>query len=239
MSLRKVIGVHSCREALKARSSKELQKIYFKSDWANNSALIELADLAKAKKLNIEIMSLKKLNQIGESHQGVCVVVSGQPHFDIKSSKNNSVVLILENVQDTRNFGAIIRTAWLMGVDCIFCSSRRSAVLSPFVMKAASGGVEYVPIEERNSLSQCIRELKKDQFFIYALDSHSKNLFWHEKFEGRVAFLLGGEHSGLRKGLKSLCDKILSVPQKYRPASYNVSVAAGMVLGECFRQRSF
>lgn len=239
MSFRKVIGIHSCKEALKARTSKELKKIYFKKEWNKHSIFIELAELAKVKKLNPEIMSLKKMNQIGESHQGVCVLVSGQPRFCINSVGKNSVVLILDRVQDTRNFGAIIRTAWLMGVDCIFSSFRKSAVLSPFVMKAASGGVEYVPIEWRNSLLQCVEELKRNQFSVYALDSQSKKVIWEEKFEGRVAFVLGGEQLGLRKALQKKCDRVLSVPQKQKSASYNVSVTAGIALGEYFRQRSF
>lgn len=239
MFLRKVIGIHSCKEALKARSSTELKKIYFKAEWQNNSALVELAGLAKEKQLIPEIMSLKKMNQIGKFHQGVCVLVSGQPQFNVGSADKNSVVLVLDRVQDPRNFGAIIRTAWLMGVDCIFSSSRRSAVLSSFVMKAAGGGVEYVPVELRNNLSQCLKELKENQFSIYALDFHSENLFWKEKFEGRVAFLLGGEQSGLRKGLKKFCDKVLFIHQKQKSASYNVSVVAGIVLWESFRQRSF
>ena len=82
-------------------------------------------------------------------------------------------------------------------------------------------------------------KLTENHFLLYALDSHSKNPLWGEKFEGRVAFVLGGEHSGLRKGLKKLCDKILSVPQRQKSASYNVSVTAGIVLGEYFRQRGF
>ena len=237
MSLRKVIGIHSCKEALKVRSAHELKNIFFKEGWKNNPSLFELAKLAKAKKLKPETVSLRKMNQIGEFHQGVCVFVLGQPVFDIKLVGENSVVLILDRIQDPRNFGAVIRTAWLMGVDCIFSSSRRSAVLSPFVMKAASGGVEYVPIVLKDNLSQCMKELVKNQFLLYALDSHSKDSVWVEKFEGRVAFVLGGEYSGLRRGLKKFCDKILSIPQKQKLASYNVSVATGIVLGEYFRQK--
>ena len=237
MSLRTVIGIHSCREALKVRTSKELKKIYLKANWSKHPALVELAELAKAKKMKPEVLSLKKMNQIGESHQGACVLVSHQLNFDISSIGPDSVVLILDRVQDPRNFGAIIRTAWLMSVDCIFISSRHSVSLSPSVIKAASGGVEHIPIEPRDNLHQCLKGLKKNQFWLYAMDSHSKKSLWDEKFEGRIAFLLGGESFGLRKGLKALCDELLSIPQKEKSASYNVSIAAGIALGECFRQR--
>ena len=237
MIIRKVIGIHSCREALKVRSSKELKTIYFKTNWRDHPALVELAHLAKIKNLKPEILSLKKMNRIGESHQGVCVVVSHQLNFNLSSAGKNSIVLVLDRVQDPKNFGAIIRTAWLMGVDCIFVSSRQSAALSPFVIKSASGGVEHVPIEFRDNLRQCLEELKKYEFWIYALDFHSKKSIWVEKFERRTAFLFGGEFSGLRKGLKKICDDILSIPQKDQSASYNVSVAVGVVLGERLRQK--
>ena len=81
------------------------------------------------------------MNQIGESHQGVSVWVFGQPHFDIRALGRFSAVLILDRIQDPKNLGAIIRTAWLMSVDCIFLSSRHTAFISPAVMKAANGGV--------------------------------------------------------------------------------------------------
>lgn len=239
MSLRKVIGIHSCREALKARSSKELKKIYFKPDWKKSASLTDLAKLAEAKKLKPEILSLKKMNQIGEFHQGVCVFVFHKWKFDISSAGKESIVLVLDQIQDPKNFGAIIRTAWLMGVDCIYVPSRRSVGLSPSVIKSASGGVEYIPIEFRDNLIQCVKELKKHKFWLYALDSLSKKSIWSEKFEGRTAFLLGGESSGLRKSLKKEGDCILSIAQKQKSASYNVSVAVALVLGECVRQRSF
>jgi len=200
---------------------------------------VELARLAEVKNLEPEILSLKKMNKIGKFHQGVCVVVSHQLNFNLSSAGKDAVILVLDRVQDPKNFGAIIRTAWLTDVACIFVSSRQSAALSLFVVKSASGGVEHVPIEFRDNLHQCLEELKKHYFWIYALDSCSKKSIWMEKFEGRTAFLFGGEFSGLRKGLKKNCDDILSIPQKERSANYNVSVAAGIVLGERLRQKGF
>lgn len=239
ITLRQVIGINSCREALNVRPPQELKKIYFKEGWQNHSALVKLADLAKSKKLKPEVLSLKKMNKIGgNSHQGVCVLVSALPAFDIETLGKNALVLVLDRVQDPRNFGAIIRTAWLMDVNCIFSSIRHSAMLSPFVMKAASGGVEHVPIEWHNNLSGGLMTLlRENQFSVYALDTHSRHCVFEEEFKGRVAFLLGGESKGLKQSLKKNCDKILSIPQTEEAASYNVSVTAGIVLGEYCRQK--
>lgn len=238
MLLQNIIGLHSCREALKARPSKDLKKLYFKPEWHKSLSLLELARIAEQKKIKPEVISLKKLNRIGDSHQGVCVVANHCLKFDISSIGPNAVVLILDRIQDPRNLGAIIRTAWLMGVKCIFSSCRKSAVLSPSVIKVASGGVEYVPIEIKDKLRQCMEELKKNQFWVYALDSQSQNRVWETKLEGRIAFLMGGESFGVRPGLKKFCDEDLSIPQTQKDSSYNVSVATGIVLGEYSRQRS-
>ena len=239
MSVQKVIGIQACREALKVRSDQEIKKILLKPDWLKNSALKDLARQAQNKSLKPEIISLKKLNRIGESHQGVCVELSRKLHFNMRSLGQNSLILILDQVQDPKNFGAIIRTAWLMAVDCIFISSKKSVGLTPAVAKTACGGVEHIPIEIKDNLQSCLRELKSRQFWIYGLDSQSEESVWREKLEGRVAFLLGGESSGLKKGLKKACDKLLSIPQTQKSASYNVSVATALVLGEYFRQNGF
>lgn len=238
MSLRPVIGIHACREALRVRTSEELKSVYFKTDWKKSPVLKELAEMAKSKKMKLDIMSDKKMNQIGESHQGVCLFVSGLPQWNVRSIGKNSVILILDRVQDPKNLGALVRTAWLMGVDALFVSARRSVFLTASAAKAASGGLEHIPIEARGNLYQCIEELKKEGFWFYVLDSHSENSLWKETFEGRTAFVLGGEQTGVRKSLKKICDKNLFIFQKQKSASYNVSVAAAITLGECIRQRT-
>lgn len=238
MSVRQVVGIHAAREALKVRSSKELNHIYLKEGWGKHPDLVELSQLAQAKSLKLQEVSLKKLNKIHLHHQGVCVVVEGQPLFDEKKLKQKSIVLILDGLKDPKNFGAIIRTAWLMGVDGIFIPSRRSVSLTSSVIKSASGGVEHVPVEVHSHLISCLEHLKKIGFWIYALDGDATQNIWNEKFDDRVAFVLGSEEGGLRKSIQRACDQQISISQqaKFHEASYNVSVATALVLGECFKQ---
>ena len=233
--LRKVVGIHSCKEALRVRKNSELKNIYFKPDWEKNKALLELESLALNKGLKPEVLSLKKLEALAQNHQGVCMHVKGAPHFDFNQLPEQAVVLVLDQVEDPKNLGAIIRTAWLMGVHGIFLSSHHSAGLSSSVMKAASGGVEHVPIES-GQLSRYFEMLKENNFWIYGLGSENKENLWAQKFEGRLAFVMGGEQSGIRQSLKKACDKHLFISQMNGSASYNVSVATGILLGECFRQ---
>jgi len=234
--MRKVVGLHSAREALKTRSKKEITAVYFKPDWSKNLVLSELFQLAKNKFLDPQVMSLKKLNQIYTHHQGICVFVNDHLVFDPLKLKKQAVVLVLDALEDPKNFGAIIRTSWLMGVDGIFISSTRSVHLTPAVIKAASGGVEHIPIVFQDNLSSCVKRLKKYGFWVYALDARASDSLWDENFSDRTAFIFGREESGIRKSLFKVADKSLCIPQKFKEASYNVSVSAALVVGEYARQ---
>ena len=235
--MRAVVGIHSCRTALTVRAEKELIKICFKPDWQKNPALKKLFALALEKGLAPEVMSVKKLNFLSQSHQGVAVYVKGRPKFHPEKLSENAVILALESVEDPKNLGAVIRTSWLMGVEGVFISRRRSAGLTPSALKSASGGAEYVPVETAN-IPQCLERLKQNRFHIYGLDANSPHTLWRENFKGRTAFVLGGEQSGLKPLTRKICDKILSIPQTNSSANYNVSVSAGMVLAERRRRKS-
>ena len=234
--LRIVVGIHSCLEALKVRTEKEIQKVFLKPEWQRSSSLSKLALLSKTKGVRPEVQSLKKFNRLADNHQGVCVYVSGEPQWDWNNTKEQLTVIVLDGIEDPKNLGAIVRTSWLMGVDGVFISHHRSVSLTPSVMKSASGGVEHIPICIEN-LKNILKLLKEKGFWVYALNNSSEHSLWKEKFEGRMAFVFGGEHSGLKPGLQKICDKQLSIPQVTKNASYNVSVAAGIVLSECQRQQ--
>lgn len=233
--MRKIVGIHSCKAALETRTSEELQQIYFRPGWQSHFHLKELGKLAVKKGLAPEVLSVKKLNLLSENHQGVAVYVKGRPPLNLDKLSDKAVVLVLEGVEDPKNLGAMIRTAWLMGVKGVFISRHHSAGLTPSALKAAAGGAEYVPVEMVN-ISHCLKQLKQRHFQIYGLDGRSSHCLWQENFEGRVAFVLGGEKAGLKTLTKKNCDKLLSIPQKETRASYNVSVSAAVVLSECFRQ---
>ena len=249
----KVIGLHSCKEALKNRSPKELKNLYLKENWQKSNTLKELARLAQAKKLHVQTLSLKKIKKLlsqrggagwesnsDEAHQGILLEL--EHSFDSSNFKwsfgESDVVLILDRIQDPKNLGAILRTAWLMGVVAVFVSRRHSAPISAVVIKTACGALEHVPVFIEDNLMPTLNRLKKLQFWIYALDPQSKKNLWSEKLEGRQAFVLGSEASGLKKSLKNQCDEFLRIPQKEASASYNVSVATAMVLSESLRQKA-
>lgn len=235
--MRMVVGIHASREALKTRKTTEIKKVFLKPDWKNSPALQSLALLGKKKGLTPSILSIKKLNAKAENHQGVCVYVEGgPPEWHWNNIKGQATLLFLLHPENPGNLGAIIRTAWLTGCDAVFISRRRSSPLSPFVMKAASGGAEHIPISFENP-KDILKKLKEHNFWVYGLAADAKNSLWEENLQGRVAFILGGERKGIGLSLKKYCDKLLSIPQASSDASYNVSVAAGIALSERRRQQ--
>ena len=236
--MRKIVGIHSCRAALEARAPRELRKIYLQPGWQKHAALKELEQTARAKGLSPEILSPARLGRLAQSHQGVAVFADGGPEMDLGGLSRRAAALILDGIEDPKNLGAIVRTAWLMGAAGVFISRHRSAGMTPAAMKAASGGAEYVPVKAA-SLSQSLAALKKEGFEICGLDQSARQPLWGEKFEGRAAFVLGGERLGLRPLMKRKCDRLLSIPQRAASAagraSYNVSVSAALALSEFFR----
>jgi len=215
----------------------------FKRGFEESSALKKLALLAQFKGLKPKVVFEKQFHRLlnfkKEVHQGILVEVKHQfpePRLGDLSKREQAVVLILDRIQDPKNLGAILRTAWLMSVSCVFLSAQNSVGLSPAVIKTASGAVEHLPVFVRNQLHSLIKELKKHSFWIYGLSPEGKKTLWEENLEGKKAFVLGGEHSGLRASLKKECDELLSIPQKDSSASYNVSVSAGIALYENSRQ---
>ena len=236
MSVRQVVGIHSAKEALKVRHPNEIKKVFIKADWNRNHALKELHALASEKGQHPKEVSSKKLDRIHDHNQGICVEVECELSFDLKSVGDQSALLVLDGLEDPKNFGAIIRSAWLMGVDAIFIPQRRSVSLTPSVIKAASGGVEHVPVEVTSNLASCVERLKKHGFWVYGLDADGEGSIGDEKYSEKTAFILGREESGMRSSLKKVCDKTLFIPQKSKEASYNVSVATALALSEYFRQ---
>jgi len=248
MPFRKVIGLHSCKEALKERSPLELKNFYVKENWEKSSPLKQLVSLAKAKNIEAKVTSEKQFRRLlNESssqgapqnsiHQGALLEVEHQfKEIKFEDFKEDATVLILDHIQDPRNLGALLRSSWLMSVTCVFMSAQKTVGLSPTVIKAASGAIEHVPVFKKHNLKTLIKDLKKHSFWIYALSPNGKKSLWEENLKGKKAFVLGTEHTGLRPSLEKECDELLSIPQKESSASYNVSVALGITLYENHRQ---
>lgn len=236
-TLRKVMGIHSCHETFKVRPQK-IEKVWIRDTWKDSKELSDFYNLTKSLKIKIDPVGVGFLDKWGRGHQGIGIEVSESPVFDYQAlkKKENALLLALDGIEDPQNLGAIIRSAWLMGVNGILTTKSHSSPLSPTVNKVASGGVEHVPIEVESSLSSALKSLKDQDFWIFGLTSTAPQVIWNSKIPAKLVLVLGSEGGGLKKPILSMCDEIFRLKQITEQASLNVSVAAACAMNEVFRQ---
>jgi len=190
-------------------------------------------------KKKIEIKDKKFFNKIflnkNINHQGFAAFIYPLEDISVneflKETYNQKInLLIIDDIQDDRNIGSIIRTSVAFGIAAIIINKREFRSKSQEMYKAASGGMEYINILQVSNLNNAIELLKKNKIWIYALDSESQNNIYEEDFDNRSAFVLGSEGKGIKNLIKQNCDKILKIPISSKIKSLNVSNATSALL---------
>ncbi|MFO7849666.1 MAG: 23S rRNA (guanosine(2251)-2'-O)-methyltransferase RlmB [Spirochaetia bacterium] len=146
-----------------------------------------------------------------------------------------SLVVLLDGITDPHNVGAVLRSCDLFGVDLVVIPSRRSAKINETVQRTSAGAGFYVPVVVETNMRRAVTELKKAGYWIFAADVHGEAP-WSLDMKGRVAFVLGSEDKGVRRIVKEECDGSVSIPTSGHVDSFNVSVAAGILMYEYSRQ---
>ena len=239
---RVAVGLHACREALKVRSEAVEELWLSSSKWSKSHGLKELAELAELSSVTIVEKKEGELSKFAESHQGAAAFISETPELLWASleGKNPQLLLALDEVSDPHNLGAVMRTAWLMGVQGLFISQHRSSPLTPSVHKVACGAVEHIPVDASAPLVRRLSDLKKQDFWIFGLDGDSQRNVWGgNSLPEKLVLVVGSEGHGLRRSTKKVCDELISIPQKQVKASYNASVAAALGLSEYAKRYIF
>lgn len=238
---RTVVGIHSAREAIKVRPE-AVTAIWLKKEQDRNSELHFFADWAAKNKVKVEFRDEGSLKNIAESHQGIAVFLKETPDFDLDSlsadDPEKCILMALDEITDPHNIGAILRTAWLMGVKALLVPDHRSGHLTPAVMKVASGGAEHVPMIVVKNLIQELKALKDKGFWIYGLAGEGKATLLETKLSEKVIWVVGNEEKGIRASVRGECDELVKIPQMSADASFNASVAAAVALYETVRQHA-
>lgn len=227
---RVVIGDHAIRETLEV-SYKSVAKLLVRANWESSADLRQIVEVAKRRRLKVEECSPAQLDKLG-THQGAAVYAEYPETFEVSccESEERATLLALDGLEDPHNLGAIIRTAWLVGVKGILASADRSVGLSATVHKVASGGVEHVPVGFYSQFGQIFGELKEQGFWIFGLSHKTDKSIFDLKVPEKVVWVLGSEERGLRSTTMKVCDEVVKLPQTSPQASYNVSAAAAMAL---------
>lgn len=232
-----VVGNHAIQEALKAHPQ-WIKEAWLRNDWERSEDLRELEMSLRPFKVKIKSVAPGQLEKISSSHQGAALMLSEKPRLSWENlkSKEKSIVVALDGIEDPHNLGAIVRTSWLCGVDGVLASEHRSVGLTPVAHKVASGGLEHVPVEIVPNLAPSFEQLKNDGYWVFGLSHKSNKSLFELKIPEKIVCVIGSEDKGLRSTTEKICDELVCIPQVDAAASYNASVAAAMFLTEILRQ---
>lgn len=156
---------------------------------------------------------------------------------EITGDPDASLVIILDNITDTGNFGAIVRTAVAAGVDGIITPARRSAPVNETVFKTSAGTLAYAPVIVSKSIAHDIESLKKSGFWIVATDLSATVSHTDFDFKYKTALIIGNEEKGVSPSLKKKADHLIRIVHSPKAESLNVSAATAVLLFEALRQR--
>lgn len=230
-----IVGRNPVSEAL--RSSRAIDRILI-AKGNKVGAVVGIIAKAKEKKIPVKEVDTRKLDFLagGENHQGIiaCAAVkeysSVEDIFALAEERGEKpFIIILDEVEDPHNLGAIIRTAECTGAHGVIIPKRRSATLSYAVGKASAGAVEYVPVARVTNIPNIIDELKEKGLWVFGADMNGVD-YTQCNFDGAVALVIGNEGKGIGRLVREKCDQIVSLPMKGKINSLNASVAAGVLM---------
>ena len=177
-------------------------------------------------------------------HQGVAARVSPYPLAAVtdilqtaKGRDGKLFLLMLDNIMDPQNLGALIRTAVCVGINGVILPKDRSAPPTPAVSKASAGALEHINLTRVTNLVNTIKDFKKSGLWIIGLQKDAEQSIYAGDMTGSIAIVIGGEQKGIRPLVKKNCDFLVSIPQQGSVDSLNASVAAAVAMYEALRQR--
>lgn len=172
-------------------------------------------------------------------HQGVVAEVDHYPYVDPAQllHMENALIVALDQVQDPRNLGSVCRSAEAAGAAGVVVPERRAAEVTAVTCKASAGAVEHLPVARVRNLADWLAEAKEAGFWIWGADAEAEQRPWGADLAGPTVLVLGGEGKGIRPRVAGSCDGLVSLPQRGKVASLNVSAAATALLFEALRQR--
>ncbi|MDD7392407.1 MAG: 23S rRNA (guanosine(2251)-2'-O)-methyltransferase RlmB [Fusobacterium gastrosuis] len=228
--MERIIGINPVTEALLNKEN-NIEKLELYRGLKEDTVK-KIKELAS--KRNIKIFYTgKKI----DNSQGVAIYISNhdyyveqQDAFENLDTREKSIVLILDEIQDPRNFGAIIRSAEVFNVDLIIIPERNSVRINETVVKTSTGAIEYVKITKVTNLSDTINKLKRIGFWVYGAAGEATIDYNLETYPNKIALVLGNEGTGIRKKVREHCDKLIKIPMYGKINSLNVSVATGILL---------
>lgn len=226
------------------RSGKTIDKL-FVLDGCNDGPIRTIVREAKKHDTIMQFVTKERLNQLSETgrHQGVLAFAASYEYssiedmFRLAQEKNEDpFLIILDNIEDPHNLGAIIRTANLAGAHGVIIPKRRAAGLTATVAKTSAGALNYTPVAKVTNIKKTMEELKERGIWFVCADMGGETMY-RLNLKGPIGLVIGNEGDGVSRLVKETCDFVASIPMKGDIDSLNASVAAGVLAYEIVRQR--
>lgn len=229
-----VEGVNALEAAL---STNRVKKVYLLESPNNTSSKYKnLLEILRKKNLKIEVVKDKSKWNFHSRHNivGICneKKIYNETNFE-QILKNK--VLILDHIQDTNNFGAIVRSAAAFGFETIFIPKKRSVKITERTFTIASGGMEYIDIVLYNSIFSLLKKIKSNNYWTIGLDMNSKNKIKEINLvDQKIALVLGSEQNGISLEIQKKLDLVAQIDMSESIESLNASVAAAIAMHQIF-----
>ena len=195
---------------------------------------------ARAKGIRVQFVDRAVLDKesVSKRHQGVVAYTTDFVYADLHelNGGENSLVVLCDGIEDVHNLGSILRVAECAGADGVVIPKAKGASVTEAVIRISAGAAEHIKVAKVPSINYAIDELKKLGYWVYALEAGGEDIY-KNKLTGKVALVVGGEDSGVKRLTREKCDKTLSIPLFGKVNSLNASVALGIAVYEVVRAR--
>ena len=237
-----IYGRNAVLEAF--RSGKTIDRLYVQEGVADGT-LQSILRTAKKTDAVINFVSKDRLNKYaeGDKHQGVVAMAAAYNYADVEDILNAAkekdeppFIIVLDDIEDPHNLGAIIRTANQAGAHGVIIPKRHAVGLTATVARTSSGAINYTPVAKVTNISRTIEELKEKGIWFACADM-SGELMYNCNLTGAIGLVIGSEGSGVSRLVKEKCDFVVKIPMFGQIDSLNASVAAGVLSYEIVRQR--
>lgn len=226
------------------RSGRTVDKLYL-LDGCQDGPILTIKREAKKQNTLVRYVDRERLDQMSQTgkHQGVIAVAAAYEYAEVEDLLNlarqkgeDPFLILLDNIEDPHNLGAIIRTANLAGAHGVIIPKNRAAGLTATVARTSAGALNYTPVAKVTNLAKTIEDLKKEGLWFVCADMDGTEMY-DLNLKGPIGLVIGSEGEGVGRLVKEKCDMTASIPMKGDIDSLNASVAAGILAYEVVRQR--
>ena len=239
-----IFGRNSVMELLK--SGRSVNKIFI-AEGSRDGSMQRIFALAKTMGIVVEFVARDRLDKLcagNQRHQGVVALAAAASYSTVEeilelanTRGEEPFLILLDELEDPQNFGAILRTAEAVGVHGVIIPKRRNVQLNSTVFKTSAGAAEYVKVAQINNVAQTLKNLRGLGLKIVGSDMNAAIDFKKAKLSGAIVLIIGNEGRGMRRLTRENCDELIKIPMVGKINSLNASAAAAVLLYEIFSQR--